>query len=263
MCISTIRVIAVMLLGLFAKAEAPAVAQTRGSCDFYRDEVRSGNTIADNRLTSEWRIALRCIINILDGLKPAVEKNPKPEDWKQVVRATGAVRIIIANNETTGKEINPAVQLFRAETTLEATSTLSYAARSEDDGDARLNATLVLGNVIDNQHLCVPIDHLYDPKIGTKGRANLLAVVSVVAPWAYKENYEKIDALYQYMKEKLDPLGGQDDLKQTFAILDNIRQRLDFQQKPDSNKRTSIPKDLRACEHYAPIWAGDRLRYKF
>jgi hypothetical protein len=255
--------IAAMLLGLFAKVETPAVAQNRGSCDFYRDAVRGSTTITDYRLTSEWRNALSCLIKILDSLKPAVEKNPKSEDWTQVVRATGAARVIIANNETPGKEINPAVQLFRTETTLDATSTLSYAARTEDNGDARLNATLVLGNVIDNQHLCVPIDHLYDPKIiGTKGQANLLAVVSVVAPWAYKENYERIDALYQYTEGMLKQRSGQDDMKQTFAILDNMRQRL-VSQKLDSNKGTSIPKDLRACEHYKPIWAGDKLLYKF
>jgi hypothetical protein len=53
-------------------------------------------------------------------------------------------------------------------------------------------STLILANVIDNTTVCVPIDHLYDPSISINGRANLLSVVSVVAPWAYRQKYDNI-----------------------------------------------------------------------
>jgi hypothetical protein len=259
-----------LLLAALLARQGPALAQTKeasDSCRFYQGAVQTGATIPDKLLTGDWRTALRCLVSVLENLKERVAARPTPDDWAQFVRTTGAVRIIIANNEAVGSNVNPAVQFVRTIGTLDALSTLAFGARTEDD-NSRLNATLVLGNVIDNQGVCVPIDHLYYKDLdatayGVKGRANLLAVVSVVAPWAYKENYQKIEALYKDMRQQLEPLRARPDLKDTFSILDNLRKRLDFQQKPGSNKDVSIPKDLRACQSYRPQWAGDKLKYTF
>ncbi|HLH92025.1 MAG TPA: hypothetical protein VKX28_26635 [Xanthobacteraceae bacterium] len=260
----------VAVLLLCAAGRGPAWAQAKDSCGFFQGAVRSGEVIPDKLLLADWRGALRCLAGILDGLKPAVEDAPQAEAWKQVVRAAGAIRIIIANNDPAkllgaddkaGLPINPAITAFRTFATLDAVSTLAYAARSDDE-NARLNALLVLGNVIDNQTVCVPIDHLYFKDIGIKGRANLLSVVSVVAPWAYKQNYENIDAVYHYTSDLLK--NSHDDVRQTLAILDNIRKRLDYQSTlTNPNKDASLPEDLRACKSYRSKWAGDRLKYAF
>jgi hypothetical protein len=197
---------------------------------------------------------------VLDQLKPSVENSPSDDVWKRFVRTSGSIRIIIANNEDPGKRANAAIQEFRKFATLDAYSTLVFGARASDD-NARLNATLVLGNVIDNQSICVPIDHLYDPVLGPeatgtniRGRANLLGVVSVVAPWAYRENYGQITDLLHYERRKLEPLSGNLDVKQTFQILDNIETRLAFQNNAGSNREQSVPLDLGACKFYKPRW---------
>jgi len=192
--------------------------------------------------------------------------------FAELVRATGAIRIIIANNETpankdpSANKINPAIQTFREVASLDTISSLGFGARSFDD-DSRLNATLILGNVIDNKSVCVPLDHLYDDELGTtpygvRGRANFLGVVSVVAPWAYKENYENIRRLHEDIAERLQPLKDRPDLKQTFEILANIKRRLDFQlTTPGSNMNTQLPLDLQACKTYVVQYGRGKLIY--
>jgi hypothetical protein len=66
-----------------------------------------------------------------------------------------------------------------------------------------------------------------------KGRANLLGIVSVVAPWAYKENYENIERTRNFISTQV----SRDDpgLKTTISILDNIQIRLKSQSET-SNK---------------------------
>ena len=147
-----------------------------------------------------------------------------------------------------------------------------YGARTADD-NVRSNATLVLGNVIDNQSVCVPLDHLYDSVLGAgatsyhiRGRANLLGVVSVVAPWAYKENYANIRTMWKYMDIEIASLKSRPELQQTFQILENIDLRLKFQDQGEQkgqavNKNTLLPRDLDACKHYRPKWALERLKY--
>src|SRR5262249_52959228 len=144
---------------------------------------------------------------------------------------------------------------------------LSFGARS-DDYNTRLNAMLVLSNVVDNTTVCAPIDHLYDAaaldqgtEAAIKGRANLLAVISVVAPWAYKENFENIFNVQDYWVRKIsrsDP-----KLKQTVEILDNIKARLESQKSSGANRFVSIPENLQECKRkFTATWApADKFKY--
>jgi hypothetical protein len=123
---------------------------------------------------------------------------------------------------------------------------------------------LILANVVDNRTVCVEIDQLYDEKIGltpfgVKGRANLLAVVSVVAPWAYRETYENIENMIDVITGTLDE--SDPAIQQTRDIVKNIDQRLK-RQTDESNKAQCLPADERDCYRYSPEWAKKtQLRY--
>jgi hypothetical protein len=99
----------------------------------------------------------------------------------------------------------------------------------------------------------VPIAHLNDPDLektdsGKNGRANLLGVISVVAPWAYRENYDAISTTYKAVSDRIvnDP-----DSATTQRILDNIRKRLDSQDVNSTNASIPLPAEFRAaCKAY-------------
>ena len=150
------------------------------------------------------------------------------------------------------------IATFRDYNDLSITTVLTFAARG-DDYNARVNSLLILANVIDNTTICVPLDHLYDRDITMNGRANLLGVVSVVAPWAYLENYNNISKVEAYTSNTLpkdDP-----DLNHTYQILGNIRNRLKSQTEA-SNRGAHLPPDLQRCKSYKPRWATpDDLKY--
>ena len=259
------------------KAVSAEVAPGRNECISYQATISSGASLPDKLLGTDWRTAMHCMVRALDSLKSDIENKPTADTWAQFVRATGLIRIVIANNESIGGDEpgNPAIREFRIQATLNAASSLAYGSRSDND-NARVNAVLVYGNVVDNQTVCVAIDHLYDQQLGAtaksyniRGRANLLGVVSVVAPWAYKENYLNIKSVRQYMADELAPLRERSDLKQTFDILENIRVRLQFQDDAEAkgqavNKRISLSDPrigLDKCKGYRKIWAEDRLKY--
>ena len=102
----------------------------------------------------------------------------------------------------------------------------------------------------------MPLDHLYDPKISPNGRANLLSVVSIVAPWAYKQNYENIQSMLVYTSQQVDP-----KLTGTAEIIQNIKARL-ATQDDNSNKVRPIPAGMNACSQYTPRWGAKYLAYQ-
>lgn len=175
----------------------------------------------------------------------------------RLLRITGAIRSILTTRGTT------AIREFRAVDDLATTSVLAFAARSSDAG-LRVNATLVLADVIDDSTVCVPIDHLYDPSLtssegGASGRINLIGVVSVVAPWAYRPNFQNIERLL----EKLNADVKGQDVAQTKEVIANLQERLDYQKKTQKvpNMNSDLPFDQQDCMLYRPMWAGLNLRY--
>jgi hypothetical protein len=201
-----------------------------------------------------------CLVELLQA--PGIsmtspDTDPIQREW--LLRITGAMRSILATRGTS------AIRDFRAADDLATTTVLAYAARSADAG-LRVNATLVLADVIDDSTVCVPIDHLYDPDLltpegGTSGRINLIGVVSVVAPWAFRPTYENIRRLAAKLEADLD---GKTDVRQASEVLANLKARLDFQQTSQKapNMLSDLPSDLRACTAYQPLWAGPSLVYE-
>lgn len=254
---------------------AGQTAVSPDSCRLYQQMFESGEALSDKLLTADSQSSMRCLIGLMAVLKDASSRGEKLE---QLTRVAGAMRILISSEENSSAGVNRAVLAFRNQSKsdkqvlLDAASTLAYAARSENN-EARLNAVLVFGNVVDNQTVCVALDHLYAPEIKNakyaemspaqiKGRGNLLSVVAVVAPWAYKENYENIRTMHREMVKTLNEKNP-DELAVTYKILDTLQERLAYQDSLESpNKETEIPQMLRACEAYKAKWAGTKLKYK-
>ena len=73
------------------------------------------------------------------------------------------------------------------------------------------------------------LDHLYDPTLaetrwGRSGRLNLLGIAAVVAPWAFKENFENLTRLQAYVNDISQRLAKQShrsNLTWTFTVLDS------------------------------------------
>ena len=176
--------------------------------------------------------------------------------------ATAALRSMIAKanaQDTVNRdqtEIRKFINEFRSKQNLDVIAVLTYGVRNQDP-DVRLNSLLILANVIDNPTLCVPLDHLYIPDLektphGRRGRANLLSVISVVAPWAYKENFKNIENTREFVAQKTP---NSDEFKDTIAILANIDARLKTQ-TANSNMNVSSRDGGKACrEQYKLVWA--------
>jgi hypothetical protein len=242
----------------------PSGAQNRSGADcapYIPDVIKSGGGLSapalSDKLLADWTTALPCLIKAIEQEKDGV-KSPEIdlEVRAKLLRTTGAIRTIMANNNS-DDALKSLIGKFRSLDNLDVMTVLSFGARS-NDYNLRLNSILILANVIDNTTVCVPIDHLYAPDISVNGRANLLGVVSVVAPWAYKENYNNIERARQSISVKT---AGNSELKQTNDILQNIQTRLAANSE---NKNNPLPGSLgRNCRNYAknPLWAKDNLIY--
>jgi hypothetical protein len=262
------------LIALMPGPADRAIAQSGGDCSAYFAAVKTATSgsvpIVPDRLLADTDTSIDCLIRALTNLKGAQATTLKPEIRSQFLSITGALRAIISKlnsddeKAASSKNIDGFIKTFRNLDNIDVISTLSYGVRG-DSYEVRSNSLLLLANVIDNTTLCVPLDHLWDPALGKedysiRGRANLLAVVSVVAPWAYSENFANIQRIKNYVWEKIDR--SDVNLKQTVDILNNIQTRLDSQTN-NSNRTVDLPDDLkRQCRKYAPLWASaDQLKY--
>lgn len=210
--------------------------------------------------------AVPCLVEALKSLKPQVNSPIfDPDVRRSFMTITAALRTMISQAEDVDKASGKqdATRRFISEfrkyddLDLDTTWVLTYGVRNEDS-DVRLNSLLILANVIDNSTLCLPLDHLYDPTLGDtpygkRGRANLLTIVSVVAPWAYYENYNDIEKTVAFVSTKI---GEAQDLTDTSAILQNIKDRLAVQTST-SNKAVPIPANSgKNCRQYKLRWAS-------
>ncbi|WP_456765958.1 hypothetical protein [Bradyrhizobium sp. USDA 3650] len=242
-----------------------ASAQEAGVCAQYQATTSGipskGVPIVPDALLQDIKIAVPCLVTVIGGLEPGITSPKMPPDGgSKLLSATAALRAIMARqgaldaasgtpNDTT--KLNEFISLFRDNDNIAVVSVLTYAARS-DIYDARLNSVLILGNIIDNTTVCVPIAHLNDPELdstdyGKNGRANLLGIVSVVAPWAYFENYDAIEQTRALLSAKV---GENPDYKTTRTILDNIDKRLRSQTN-QTNRSVPLPAEFKtACKNY-------------
>jgi len=120
---------------------------------------------------------------------------------RNLIDLTGMLRQAISDDDTY------AIKMIRDSFDEKTVNVLTLAAMS-DSKILRVNSTIILANTIDNDSICVILKHLNESlsqlsteeSIGstarTNGIGNLLGVTAVIAPWAYKENYDQISDIY-------------------------------------------------------------------
>jgi hypothetical protein len=228
--------------------------------------------------------ATPCLIEVLRALGQrigSVADMDQPGVQLPLLSATSALRRVIATANGGNELKYEAVHLktfidqFRSLDDIDVVSALSYGARSSDK-DLRLNTVLILGNIIDNTTVCVPVIHLNDSTLldspaGLNGRANLLGIISVVVPWAYKQNFESITETVNALE---NALADKSDTLQTFRILKNVKtrslsQKKELQTNKDADLATLDNGDtLLKCRLYIekmrpPISPENRLHLKY
>jgi hypothetical protein len=262
--------IVLLLIAYSATAHAQS---SRGDCAQLLEVVGSstGNVprVPDS-FVADWRSSLPCMIQAVENLRDVDGPEFSPASRRVFLSVTGAMRTIITAQNAADERASDAKQqnlrdfidTYRKRATIDSTRVMAFGARSNDP-NIRLNALLVMANVIDNRVLCVPIDYLYDPQIaatdyGVRGRANLIAIVSVVAPWAYRENFANLKRLSAFLKPLIGP---EDDFKQSRDALENLNARLQSQEKLSSSNK-DVTGETNFCSGYHPKFApSDKLTY--
>ena len=239
-------IIALATATLMGPAQAQIVANT---CSDIDEAVSTPGSVPDKVLVAP--DSTECLVRVLERSTATVTfPDPPPDERDRLNRTVAAL-----NRQIEMWDIDAINEIRKFDDTSIA-SMLAFGATSEDR-PTRLNAGLLLVNVVDNSTVCVVMDHLADPALaaGTdvayNGRMNLISVVSVVAPWATQSNYKNMRRLIPYMR---DQLSKEKDMSRTSALLDLFEQRLDFQ--------VNMPgrfddEDLASCRAWKPIW-GDQ-----
>lgn len=209
-----------------------------------------------DKLLADYTRAIPCLVRIIAKMGSEFSDDPPDALLTRFNLAAGALRTIITNHDT------EAIPKIRSVDGLDFMVALSFAARSKDQ-NARANGLMVAANVVDNTTVCVPLDHLYsftppiDPlSYQANGRANLLAIVDVVAPWAYKENHDNISRAGRHVQ---NTLGDPAEFPGTVRLLANLENRLSGQ--PDRAAIPALPPELSQCKRYKPRWAAGELKY--
>jgi hypothetical protein len=248
------------LVAAFGLQTGTASAQAQDSCAIYDKAVTTDSAsvpVVSEALLADWNPALPCLVRILSRMKDDVGSQPTQQTRSKMLSVTGALRNIILkfsdpNDPKKVVEMAAFIKKFRELDDIATISVLTWGARS-DSPDLRSNSLLVLGNVIDNTTVCVPLTHLNDPTLiasayGVNGRANLLSLLSVVAPWAYKENSENIARTRASIAGQVN--SNDPNLKGTVARLENINTRLG-DNTATSNRSVPMPEAWRLeCKAY-------------
>ena len=240
---------AILILGLVQDA----LAQERSLCSPYADAVVSSAPgavpVVPDSLLTNWRTALACLILIVaamnDTMKSGSVSAPIRAKYLSTVGAIRAMATKIgageeANAAQPPDQRNPAIDtiaMFQAEfrkiQSIDVFAVLTTGARS-DNFDMRLTSILVLGNVIDERFACVPLVQILDPDLETaayaiNAKANLLGMLSRVAPFVYMEDFQNVRNVKAAIAKDIPPNDTRFD--QTRLILNNIEQRLNAHAK--------------------------------
>lgn len=251
------RVVAGLLLTITLAwgpaTNADAQALSADGCTPISGAVFGASGAVPDSLLADATAAMPCLVDTLKDLARRVRTTEIGEPERDALnRATAALGKLIDSKGV------PMIQQVREVDTLDVVSLLSFGARS-NDRTTRLNSTLVLSNIVDNSTVCVVMDHLTDPDLtksteGKNGRANLLAVVSVVAPWAMKSNYQNMQKLISYVAEDIN---GKDDVADTTRILASFEERLEFQDKVVQANRNVDSLASKSCWQWAPLYGSN------
>jgi hypothetical protein len=240
-----------------------AFAQENEDCKQISQAVNASDeknvVVIEDRLLYNEKSAVPCLVDEIGKIGSRVELFDRVTAAK-MMSATGALRTIMSRavSSPTSQQISPGlrdfIEDFRgvADKNLNVVSALSLGMR-DDNPDLRLNSVLIAGNVIDDNTVCVPLTHLNDKglaanSIGVRGRANLLSVVNVVAPWATKQNFDTMSTT----REKIESTIRKDDpnFTPTVALLDNVKIRLGSQTDDTNRKFYMDQGPLSLCKKY-------------
>jgi hypothetical protein len=167
--------------------------------------------VAASSLINDWRTAMPTVMLELSKTSGPVERW-RPDQVSYFLSISDVLRTTLSNNVD-------AITLFRACRTPEVVRPLIWAARGPSQG-IRLNATLILGNIVDNTTVCFVLHHLQDPSISANGRANLLGVTLAVAGYAYLENVNAIERTFQKIESQVGA-----ELAQTQKLMSDVLTR--------------------------------------
>jgi hypothetical protein len=207
--------------------------------------------VIPREMLKDWQTALPCLAQIIGTFRPNISKPDDIIGRNDYLRAAKAARLILEENSA------PAIELFRRSDNLDVISVLTFGARSTDF-NFRLNSTLILGNVIDNTSVCVPLDHLFASDLSPNGRANLLAVTSVVIPWAIAENLKNIQAALADLRPHVAA-----DAVDTLRILATMDGKV-AARKVTLEREGAAPQnagELAQCRAYKLLWGTGKLQY--
>jgi hypothetical protein len=268
------------ILYLFSVQDASAQGKDL-SCAVYAAAIVSGAPgvvpVVPDALLTNWRTALDCFVPLVADMKDTMKSGSVSAQIRaKYLSATGAIRSM-ATKIGAGEEINNALQsaqrnpnidtiaMFQAEfrkvQSIEAFAVLTTGARS-DNYDMRLTSILVLGNVIDERFACGPLVQILDPELETaeyaiNAKANLLGMLSRVAPFVYQDDYANVRNVKAVIAKTVLPNDSR--FNQTRLILDNIEQRLNAQTDA-SNRRDPLEDDARAkCIKYMAAYPATNL----
>lgn len=238
-------------------SERPLNAQSIGTP--ISKECQDLQTMAsDDRLSAlprealkDWQTAIPCLIQIIANRKSSIAAPADVLAQNDVLRAAKALRVILDENG------QASITYFRTKDNLDVITVLAFAARS-NNFDFRVNATLVLGNVVDNSTLCVTLDHLYAPDLQANGRTNLLAVAVGVINYAVDDNLRNIG-------QAVSDLDGQipENMPDTRRLIQTAKDRLAKRATASQAELNPGNKNdlLKACRDYRFNWAAAKMHY--
>lgn len=219
-------------------------------CSFTLDSIVSGTGVrnADPDLVrSNWRQNARCLFGFLERANAAPPIGERA--LSELIVVTGTLRAII--EYAASVELRSSVDFLRQNNSIDAVFTLAYLARSQNYS-LRYNSSFILANIVDNNTVCVIVDHIYDrtyleDEVGRNGRANLLGVLRAVAAWVGPLNRGRI-------LKMVDTIGiaiaQEKDVETTRRLLDELMIRL--VREPSESGRGGN------CAFYTPKFApGD------
>jgi hypothetical protein len=253
-----------MVMALTVLFCPPATCAAQGvECKNFAQAADASTQKTDPIEESLWQDpgAVTCFATELEKLGSSVGPFDAATEGK-MFRVTDALRKIMTliysqdallSEQQIPVELQKFVRDFRevADKNLAVVSALSFGM-GDNDPDLRLNSVLIASKTIDDNTVCVPLIILNNPNLaktdlGIRERSNLLGVVTVVAPWVTKQNFEVMSATTNKIAATVS---GDPNLAVTNAILENIKKRL-ASQAPESAKNFPLDQSqLKLCQDY-------------
>ena len=251
-------------------------AETGNKCSRYNDAVTSGFggsvPIVPGALLTNWKLALECLVPIIADLKNTMRADFVPAFTRaKFLSVTGAIRSM-ANTISAAakakeaeaktkendagcpkKESEDPVQMFKDQfrkvANVDTYAVLVTGTRSADY-DMRLSASLLLFSVMEPRYACIPLVQILDPNLEKasyfiKARANLLGVLTGIAPFVYREDNANITNVLNVIAPTVPP--DDHNLDQTRQLIGNVRDRLE----PEPFKKQTAP-DKQQCQEKQP-----------